>query len=218
MTSATRMALLTLGAGVLTACAATPPAPVLHYARNDCAATPNLSAAISLTPDREKASHAVLTPVDGQAACLAPAGTPYFVYRLPADFGDKTITVGATLEALRIFAPDVAILDANGVVTRTFARDEYYYRSLHYSVQFRPREEEVYILVSAEPALVGQRYDSIVIGTSTTSTYANGMAFSWTGGTDDNLSRTFSYEGTIAVVVSDSDTQETGAASADDRG
>jgi hypothetical protein len=75
-------------------------------------------------------------------------------------------------------------------------------------VQFRPRAGEAYVLVSADPALVGQRYDSIVIATSTASAATAAGAFSWTTGVDGAQSRTFSYEGTIQVSVYDSDAEE----------
>lgn len=197
-------------AGLTAACAAgSAPPPVLTYASQNCAAAADLSTAISLTPPREKAVHIVTNPVDSGTPCLARAApAPYVLYRLPADQEDKTVTVGSTLEATRIFAPEVAILDGGGAVTRTFARDEFYYRGPHYSVQFRPREGDAYVLVSAAPELVGQRYDSIMIGTTTTSVYTAGGGFSWTSGVDRSQSRTFSYEGAVQVLVNDSDTEE----------
>lgn len=196
--------------GLTAACAAgSISPPVLTYASQGCATAADLSTAVSLTPPRERAVHVVTSPVDSGTPCLdraAPA--PYVLYRLPIDLDDKTVTVGSTLEAMRIFAPEVAVLDGGGAVTRTFAREEFYYRGPHYSVQFRPREGDAYVLVSAEPELVGQRYDSIMIGTTTTSLYTAGGGVSWTSGVDRAQSRTFSYEGTVQVLVNDADTEE----------
>ena len=196
--------------GLAAACAAgSVQPPVLTYANQGCAAAADLMTAVSLTPPRERAVHVVAVPVDTSTPCLNRSGpTPYVVYQLPADLGDKTVTVGSMLEATRIFAPEVAVLDGRGMVTRTFAREEYHYRGGHYSVQFRPRDEEAYVLVSADPALVGQRYDSIMIGTTTTSVYTGGGGVSWTSGVDNSQSRTFSYEGTVQVLVNDTDTEE----------
>ena len=64
-------------------------------------------------------------------------------------------------------------------------------------MQFRPRAGEAFILVTAEPALVGQRYDSISIATYTTATYVGAGAVTWTSGVDSAHSRVFSYEGAV---------------------
>lgn len=202
-----------LAAGGLTAACATvgaPPGPTTQFARSDCAAAPDLTSPISLTPEKERASHVVAAQVARTGACLARDGhaAPYAVFALPADHEDKTIAVGGVLEATRIFAPSVTLLDRTGAVTRSFAREDYYYRGAVYSVQFRPRPDEAYLLVAADPALVGKRYDSVAIGTSTTVVSTGYATATWTSGVDTSLSRTFSYEGAVQVTVSDSDIKE----------
>jgi len=196
----------------LAACATAVNAPpaVVDYVRKDCPAAANLSEAIILTPDNEKAVFAVSTPVGVQTPCIHRHGrsSPYVAYALPADFEDKTLTVGAALEPARILSPDVSILDRQGKVTRSFSSADYFFRGLGYSVQFRPREGEAYVLVAVDPARVGRRYDSIAIGTNTTAVYAAGVVTSFTTGADDSYSRTFSYDGVVQVSVYDSDTAE----------
>jgi hypothetical protein len=203
---------LAVAVASLAACAtAPPPGAVLEHVASNCAAAPSVANAASLVPERERQAHAVRTPVTPQTPCIVGADgrtAPYAVYAVPADFEDKTLTVGASLEASRIFAPQVSTLDAQGAVVRTFTRADYLYRGAVYGVQFRPRAGEAYVLVAADPALVGERYDSIMIGTSTTTTATTVGAISWTSGVDGELSRTFSYEGTIQVSVYDSDTEE----------
>ena len=205
-----RVLCVALAGAITAACATTPPpAATLTYAGQNCAAQPNLAAAQSLTPERERASHAVNTPINTLSPCLTTAegaASPYVVYALPADTDDKTFAVGAPLEIARIFAPRVEVLDAQGVVVRSFARDQYMYRGNAYSVVFRPRAGERYVMVTADPQLVGQRYDSINISTSTTGTAAGGVYVSWTSGVDAAQSRAFSYEGAVSVTISDSDT------------
>ncbi|MFT4913401.1 MAG: hypothetical protein ACI9YM_001999 [Brevundimonas sp.] len=201
-----------LGAGLTAACAtAVPPAPaVLEYARQDCDAAPNLADAISLTPEKESPVHRVSTVVTSQTACLKSDGgtSPYVVYALPADRGDKTLIVGGVLEAFRIFAPAIILLDSQGQVTRAFAADEFLYRGPVYSVQFRPRETEAYILVDVDRDRVGAGYDAINVGTNTTTISTGYYASNWTTGTENHSSRTFSWEGTVLVTVNDSDTEE----------
>jgi hypothetical protein len=199
-------------AGLTAACAtAVPPAPaVLDYARQDCDAVPNLTTAISLTPEKESPAHRVSTVVSSQTACLQQDGgtSPYVVYALPADRDDTTLIVGGVLEAFRIFAPTITLLDAQGQVTRAFPAEEFLYRGPVYSVQFRPRETEAYILVKVDRDRVGAGYDAINVGTNTTTISTGYYASNWTTGTENHSSRTFSWEGTVLVTVNDSDTDE----------
>lgn len=206
--------LLALGlAGVSSACATAiepPPPAALSWSRSDCAAAPDLSTALSLTPEEERAVYSVNAPVTAASGCLSRDGqpVPYALFALPADHADKTVAAGGTLEALRILSPDVAVLDAEGRVTRTFEPEDYMYRGALFSVQFRPRADERYVLVAAEPSRVGQRYDSITVGVVTTQVYTAYGSANWSSGTDVAQSRTFSYEGTASVLVNDSDTRE----------
>lgn len=193
---------------------ATPPAPpVLEFARSDCGAL-DLSRAVSLTPPKERALFLVNQPVEADAPCMSLEGgrTAYALFALPDDMDDKTLTVGGLLEATRILSPSVAVLDGEGKVVRRFRPDEFMYRGANYSVLFRPRAPERYVLVSVDPARVGQKYDSIVIGTNTTSTYTPYGPVMITTGSTGSLSRVFSYEGSVQVTVHDSDTKEDGSA------
>ena len=199
--------------GALTACASAGPPPtpaLLQYDRTDCATEPALATAISLTPEKPRAAHIVETVIDARTPCLSRPGrsTPYLVYALPQDHDDKTLIVGGHLEPHRIFSPEVALLDAGGKVTRTFAATDFMYRGPVYSVQFRPRETEAYVLVTNEPSRVGQVYDSILTGTQSTPIPAGTVVFMVNSGTEARLSRTFSYDGRVHVLVNDSDTEE----------
>jgi len=112
------------------------------------------------------------------------------------------------LEAMRIFAPNVEVLDAQGRLMRTFERREFFYRGPVYSVQFRPRQGEAYLLVTAAPELVGQEYDSIQIGVATTVVPVGVYSAVVNTGTEAKQLRTFSYDGTVRVSINDTDTEE----------
>lgn len=206
---------LVAGAALTAGCATAPPPlpPVLEYARQNCDAAPNFSTAISLTPEKETNGHLVTTVIGPQTRCLTRAGvaTPYVVYALPADLGDKTVAVGGVLEAIRILSPDISVLDDQGQVTRTFAPSDYFYRGPVYSVQFRPREGDAFVLVTSDPARVGRRYDAINVGTNTTMVYTGFGATNITTGVEAATSRMFSHEGMIQVIVYDTDTKEDGS-------
>lgn len=211
-----KVALASIAGAALTVGCATvePPLPaVLEYARQDCHSAPDVSTAISLTPEKETNGHLVTTVVGPQTHCLTRAGgpTPYVVYALPADLGDKTLAVGGMLEAMRILSPDVSVLDARGQVTRTFAPSDYFYRGPVYSVQFKPREGDVFVLVTSDPTRVGRRYDAINVGTNTTTIYTGYGAANFTTGVEASTSRVFSHEGAVQVIVYDTDTKEEGS-------
>lgn len=206
-----RYAALAALAGGVAACATTPPLPpVLTYARTDCHATPDLSSAIGLTPTKETNGHSVTTVVGPETDCVVGdrGPTPYVLYALPADNGDKTLAVGGLLEATRILSPEVSILDAQGQVTRTFAPADYYFRGPVYSVQFRPRAGDAFVLVTSDASRVGEQYDAINIGTTTTVVSTGLYAAAITIGQEAQTSRAFSHEGTVQVIVYDSDTKE----------
>lgn len=201
------------GALALSACTTMAiPGPVTTFARADCSASPDLYQAVSLTPDRERVAHNVATVIGAASPCLTTAaGTvPYALFALPQDYGDKTVIAGGALEQQRILAASVVTLDAYGQVVRAFQPSEFFFRGGSYSVQFRPRENEAYVMVSVDPTLVGQVYSAVNIGTGTSGTYAAGVYASWTYGMDQSQLRTFSYEGTAAILVNDSDTDEEG--------
>lgn len=205
------------GAASLAACATATPIPIppatLEYTRTDCAPAPDLTDAIGLTPDKERATFSVTAPVSDATPCLTHAEgwtTPYVTFALPADYADKTLIVGTVLEPLRIMSPTVTILDREGRVSRTFGLEDYMYRGAVYSVQFRPRETEAYVVVTGEPSRVGQRYDSISVGVVTTTVYTGYGASNWSSGVEAAQSRTFSWDGTVQVQVADNDTKEEG--------
>ncbi len=204
-------AAIVLVTAVLAGCATAPPAPVVTYARQDCPASPNLAAAISLVSRKPKAVYDVTTNLDATSPCLGEPGgaSPYQVYALPPDAPFKTLTVGSVLEAGRLLPPKISILDRDGKVTRSFPDGDFFFRGAVYSVQFQPKAGEAYVLVTTDRAKIGKEYKSIAIGTTTTSGYTRGGAFSWTRGLDQAESRTFSFDGAVDVSVYDNRAEQT---------
>lgn len=200
-------------AGLTGGCAttATPPSTaVLGYDRADCGEEADLSAALSLTPSKEKAVHLVSAVVDSTSPCMmTPRGSsPVVLFAVPTDIGDKTFTVGGAVEPLRILSPEVATLDRDGQVVRSFPADQYLYRGTVFSVQFRPRAEEAFIRVSVDPDRVGREYDSIAVGVNYSSVSTPYGAALIGAGTENRSNRTFSYEGSVQVVINDTDVKE----------
>lgn len=196
----------TLPAMLLAGCASTtPPAPpVLSYAATGCAAQPDLASAISLNSEKKKKVWTVDRPVAGDTPCLTRNGVsgPYLVYALPSAGTARMVELGAVMEAGRLFSPSVILLDAQGVPTRGFAADQYMFRTGVLSVQFTPQEHERFALVTADPARVGQSYDAIRTGTS--STYIPVGAYggsNWRSGHEAQVSLGYSYEGTVRASM-----------------
>jgi len=185
-------------AAALAGCA-TVPAAVTTFAGRACASEPDLAGAVSLTPKKADAPFVVTTKVDAATPCLDRSGQsgPYLVYALPADREGKVVNVGSVVEQARLLPPSVALLDSAGKVTRTFPASDLFFRGPVYSVEFRPRAEDAYVLVTTDTGRVGQSYTAIAIGTQTNS---SGYV-TWTSGVDQKVARTFSYEGSLQATV-----------------
>lgn len=197
-----------LALAALAGCATPPPPAVTAYTHEGCGTGPELGTALGLAQPKPKTNFAVPAKLDASAACMHGEGgdSPYRLFVLPKPAEAKTFTVGAVLEGARLVAPKVALLDDSGKVARTFEQKDFFFRGPVYSVQFRPRPGEAYILITVDRARIGARYDSIAVGTTTTtSTTAQGASFSWTSGVDQSVSRGFSYEGEVVVTVYDPD-------------
>lgn len=188
----------------LAGCATTPPSPpALQYARADCAAAPDLSRAISLTPDKKKRVWALDQPVGSNAPCLARGGgnAPYLLFSLPPAGSVRMVELGSLLEVERLFSPDVILLDELGATTRSFTPDHFMFRPGLYSVQFVPQANERFALVTADKARIGQSYDSLSLGVSSTTITTAYGATNWRSGQETQFSRGFSYEGTLRANV-----------------
>ena len=192
-----------LAPALLAGCATAPvPPAALSYDGHHCDGTPDLGRAASLAPEDGRAIHTVTTPVDGFAPCLGSgaSATPYLLYAIPP-IDVRMIEVGSHLEPARIFSLKVDLLDEGGNRVRSFAPEHYLYRGGILSVQFVPQSGERFILVTADPARIGQTRDAVAISTSTTAVWTGYGAATWTSGVDQNISRTFSYEGSVMAAV-----------------
>jgi hypothetical protein len=197
----------------LAGCATTvepPPPPLLAWDRADCDASPDLGRTVSLTPKKETAVHVVSTPLGYGSPCLSQEGGagPYVVYALPTDLHDKTLIVGGLLGYDRIFSPRVRVLDAEGRETRGFVDSDWFSRGPVYSVQFRPRPGDAFVVVSADPSRVGRTESAINVGTNTTVIYTGYGASNWTTGQERHATRVFAYDGEVRVTINDTDTEE----------
>lgn len=197
---------------LLAACTTTPPVPpksaVLTLDGKNCEAQISVDNNLSLTPPKKAIMHEVSTEINIGSKCVETDGQKanYIVYAIPAAPQNHTITIGGSLDVLRTFAPDVSILDMNGKVSRTFAPDQYAYLGHIYGVQFRPGENDRYILVKSDPKLVGVEKSALETRVNVSTGYAAGVGgygttYNTYTGTEAKKSRVFSHEGLISVTI-----------------
>ena len=197
--------LLAAASAALAGCATTTPSypATLSFDRTDCADAPETVTAVSLTPDKDKKIWVLDNELSAGGPCLVRNGSsgPYMVFALPDPSRAKMVELGAALDFARVVSPQVVLLDADGVETRAFTRDQYMFRPGLLSVQFVPQENERYALVTVDPEPIGESHDTIVAGTATTTIYTGFGASTWRSGHEAMMSRGFSYEGPIRALV-----------------
>lgn len=205
----TKFLALAAASAVVAGCATTAPIypATLAFDRADCSTTPETVTAISLTPDKDKKVWVLDNELSASGPCLERAGhsAPYMVFALPEPGRAKMVELGAGLDLARVLSPQVVLLDAEGVETRSFTRDQYMFRPGLLSVQFVPQDNERYAMVTVDPEPIGQSHDTIVSGTSTTTIYTGFGASNWRSGHEAMMSRGFSYEGPVRALVYRSD-------------
>lgn len=206
---ALRVLMLALAAGLPAGCATAPRPEMarLSYTGVDCATTPDLLVATSLTPLKDKSVWEISHPIDSSSPCLEWEGHPgpYAVFAMPEGGWTAPIEIGAGLDIQRIFSPHVVLLAEDGTVLRQFTPEHYNFRSTGlgqvYSVQFIPAAEERYVLVTSNPLRIGTSHDGITTGIDTTMIYTGFGAMWWSRGVETRIARGFSYEGPVVARV-----------------
>lgn len=189
-----------------------PPMPVLAYApQTDCASAPDMSQAMRFAPlskagKRMLRNRAIEMDTDmEEAACLqtASGASPYAIYALPEGMSGRVVYAGSLIDVNSIFAARVSTLDAQGGMVREFEASDYKRTGSRHAVQFRPKDDEVFVLITSDPALVGE-----VMETSETRQEARYVSNGLTGaggtnivGRTQSFDRRFSYDGLAGIRV-----------------
>lgn len=138
-----------------------PPSAVLSFTSTaGCAEGLAAERAEVVTVKKRQNSGNITTQVSAASACQVEKGVelPYALYRLPRGVDIQSVQAGGVFQINRIFAADVMTLDESLSPVRHFGPDAFFHRGGSWSVFFRPREQERYILVRANPELVGKSY------------------------------------------------------------
>lgn len=194
------------------ACATTPPEPpksaVLSLDNKTCETQVSTENSLSLTPEKKALFHIVTTDINAGSKCVDIEGKKanYIVYAIPAAPQNHTITIGGAMDVLRTFAPDVSIIDVNGKVSRSFNPDQYAYLGYVYGVQFRPSENDRFIIVKSDPKLVGVEKSALETRVNVGYGYSPGVGgygttYNTYTGSEAKKSRVFSHEGIVSVTI-----------------
>ncbi len=192
-------------------CASTPPipppSPITEITNKTCDKEVNLTNAISLLPKKKNIINIVTTVIDSSKPCLTIDEKPsnYLVYSLPDHSDNHTITIGGQQELYRTFGSSVSLLDSNGKVTRSFADEKFATLGTIYGVQFRPSEQEKYIIIRSNPKLVGIKTSAnesrVLVGTGYSYNAYGGTTYNTYRGTEGTVERVYSHEGTVVVTI-----------------
>ena len=135
--------------------------------------------------------------------------TPYYLARLPANDQRRLMTVGAAFEAYRVFALHVSLLDEAGEVVRSFGTEDFNLVGPRYAIQVTPRDEYHYVLITADPELIGKSVDRLTLGINS-SYVSTGAGYGTTvqSGADSAGSHQFSYDGSVMIgLLNSGDTE-----------
>ncbi len=188
----------------MSACGAPPgPPPVTDLSTLACAASPNLVGAPSLLLDKGKP---VIVDLGATPACLVyPDGSraSYVALNLPFAPGVYLVTVSSKLVGNVLFAPRVSLLGPTGAVLRQVPQEDFNFHGDLLSVGLRITPDIRYVLVTSEPASVGQG-DSHVSTVITAGTYTSfvgkaAITRSYSGGTERTDNFVYTHNGTVIV-------------------
>jgi hypothetical protein len=186
---------------------APPSPPVLELSGKSCDDSRRLGAPTRLTPDKPRQWNYIATSVTASTPCLSLEGRQgyYVVYELPPNGPNHVVTVGGAQEPIRIFAPEVFLLDADGKVVRSFAPEKYMVLGDTFGVQFKPAGAERFLVVQSNPLIVGMTRAGVeqrlIAGTGTACGVASCSSYTTYSGAEGLASRTFSHEGIVSVRV-----------------
>ncbi len=132
--------------------------------------------------------------------------TSGILFSLPEFRPGYYVSISSLAKADSILPLRVQTLDHGYRVRRTLSPERVFYRgaALSGSVFFNSSDiADRFLLVSAEPTLIGQTTEHMVLASQTTTLAAGALFFSFTNGTESVVSRTFTFNGELEISVGD---------------
>ncbi|MGD1935197.1 MAG: hypothetical protein ACFB0Z_11950 [Candidatus Phaeomarinobacter sp.] len=183
------------------------PAPILSVAQVGCLTEPDLGAAKALVVSDGEATPLEFL-VSGASPCLETGESVRSLFelvRLPEVDAAFSIRVSAVPSSTGLFAPQLTILDADGIPLRQLPEEKYLFRGPKLTASARINAGERYLLIASNPERVGdrsQRTSAII------NQYQSGgpIYFTVRTGSEFTKSVTYSHGGNVTVTGSFLDT------------
>lgn len=182
------------------ACAGSPgPPPITSVGEGPCATAPDLATArpVFLSADKP-----VTVDLDRGAACLAlPDSTRgvYAVFVLPESPTPYLVTISSVPQGETLFSPRATVLDPTGATVQQLPRDAFMFHGATLSVAFRTHGQERFVVVTSDPASVGQQEPQLQAGIQSTPVVAGPVIFFSHSGWEKSQNYTYAHNGRITV-------------------
>ncbi|MDO8838507.1 MAG: MalM family protein [Parvibaculum sp.] len=203
MRTALSKALPALAALALAGCETTQPGPppIVQIAPSNCSESPSLARAQSLPFDAEDKKKPERVTIDAGSPCIERDGAKslYRILALPAPGEPYMVTLRSLPGQNSIFAPQLALLDAEGAETRRIDREALLFRGQALSAVLRIRDEERYLVIASDPQLVGQDIARLSGRTHQQMISTGTAMFAVYTGSESTTQMTYSHGGTIDV-------------------
>lgn len=177
----------------------TPLAPVVQLNGRSCSVAPALGAdrGVALPFDKQ-----INVEVGDGAACLQAADgsrSTYALFALPAVAEAYVVSVVSVPRGDTLLSPRLAILDANGTVTRERPRDVFMFHGATLQAGMRVYPGDRYLVVMSDPATVGKRVSQIIASTQSTMVPMGSGMFVMNTGSERGHSAVFAHNGELSV-------------------
>lgn len=188
-------------AGCATQRAAPPPLLRLNAAR--CDAAPTLTAARKIAYDPKKRENETTVEITGTSPCFSDAAgsSLYAAYALPSPPAAYIVRVDSEPEGKTLLAPRVLLYGSDATLKREFSGKQIVFRGGDLSVIFRSHEDERYLVVASDPAVVGHDISRVRDATHTAMAPVYPYYFYIYTGTDVTVKNTLSDNGRVSISL-----------------
>jgi hypothetical protein len=192
------LALLAVASLAVTACTKTPPPPLLSMEGRQCTPLPDLATAHAVSVDDKDVS----ITLDDKTGCLdvhAERKLAYVAFGLPVIDQPYLLSVTSIPIGEGLFFPKLTLLDGAGKVLREIPPDMFLPHGAALHAGLRPHPDERYLIVSSDPATIGQTNSQLTEGIRVSGFMAGGIYVQVQSGLEGKSTLTHAYNGTVTV-------------------
>jgi hypothetical protein len=192
------LALVVMAPLAVTACAKPPPPPILSMEGRQCTALPDLATAHPVSVNEKDVS----VTLDDKTGCLdvhAERKLAYVAFGLPATDQAYLLSVTSIPIGEGLFFPKLTLLDGAGKVLREIPPDVFLPHGAALHAGLRPHPDERFLIVSSDPATIGQTASKLTEGIQVNGFMAGGIYVQVQTGAEGKSTLTHAYNGTVTV-------------------